>query len=83
MIAAEKFVLREVPLHPSYYRARYYNPTTGRFLSEDPIGFRAGVNLYSYVLGDPIMFGDPLGLCPAGMHEATPDELSKVLAAAN
>ncbi len=25
-----------------YYRARYYNPTIGRFLSEDPIGFEGG-----------------------------------------
>ena len=24
-----------------YYRARYYNPQTGRFISEDPMGFRA------------------------------------------
>lgn len=28
----------------NYYRARYYNPTTGRFLSEDPSGFRGGIN---------------------------------------
>jgi RHS repeat-associated protein len=26
-----------------YYRARYYDPTPGRFLTEDPKGFRAGV----------------------------------------
>ena len=33
-----------------YYRARYYNAATGRFVSQDPIGFNAGdANLYRYV----------------------------------
>jgi RHS repeat-associated protein len=27
-----------------YYRARYYDPATGRFLSEDPTGFAGGIN---------------------------------------
>ena len=30
-----------------YYRARYYDPRLGRFLSEDPIGFWGGVNFYA------------------------------------
>jgi RHS repeat-associated protein len=47
-----------------YYRARYYDPTTGRFLSEDPIRFKGGVNFYSYVHGSPLDFTDPSGLCP-------------------
>jgi len=38
---------RETGLY--YYRARYYDPMTGRFISKDPIGFRGGINLYSYV----------------------------------
>jgi hypothetical protein len=46
------------------YRARYYNPTTGRFLSEDPIGFAgSGTNLYAYASNNPISNKDPLGLC--------------------
>jgi len=46
-----------------YYRARYYDPETGRFISKDPIGFAGGdANLYNYVLGDPINWGDPWGL---------------------
>jgi hypothetical protein len=49
---------------PSYYRARYYNPTTGRFLSEDPMGFAgSGTNLYAYARNNPISNRDPLGLC--------------------
>ncbi|PYX86435.1 MAG: hypothetical protein DMG70_00680 [Acidobacteria bacterium] len=44
------------------YRMRYYLPTTGRFLSEDPLGFKTNVNFYPYVLNNPIRFNDPLGL---------------------
>ncbi|ERN39815.1 RHS repeat-associated core domain protein [Rubidibacter lacunae KORDI 51-2] len=50
----------ETGLH--YYRARYYDPRTGRFLSEDPLGFGAGdVNLYRYVGNSPLNFTDPSG----------------------
>ena len=46
-----------------YFGARYYNPTTGRFLSEDPLGFLgSGPNLYEYAGDNPINFNDPLGL---------------------
>ncbi len=46
-----------------YYRARYYDPIAGRFLSEDPIGFSSGdVNLYAYVQNNPINIVDPSGL---------------------
>jgi RHS repeat-associated protein len=45
-----------------YMRARYYDPAVGRFISEDPIGFDGGdVNLYAYVLNNPILFIDPWG----------------------
>ena len=48
-----------------YYRARYYDPQSGRFLSEDPIGFEAGdQNLYRYVFNNPINLADPSGLAP-------------------
>lgn len=44
------------------YRARYYDQTLGRFISEDPIGFSSGTyNLYNYVSGDPVNFSDPSG----------------------
>jgi RHS repeat-associated protein len=44
----------------SYYRARYYDPATGRFISEDPS--RAEGNYYAYVENDPISLNDPFGL---------------------
>lgn len=45
----------------SYYlRARYYNPQSGRFLTEDPI--RDGLNWYTYCANNPVMWVDPSGL---------------------
>jgi RHS repeat-associated protein len=44
-----------------YYRARYYDPQAGRFVSEDPIRFGGGDNFYSYVVNRPTEFGDPGG----------------------
>ena len=46
-----------------FYRARYLDATTGRFLSEDPIRLRAGdQNFYRYVRNNPLNFRDPSGL---------------------
>lgn len=46
-----------------FYRARYYHPTFGRFISEDPLGFAAGdPNLYAYVGNDPMNNTDPSGM---------------------
>lgn len=46
-----------------YYRARYYDPNIGRFISEDPIRFKGGSDFYVYVSNDPINLTDPQGLC--------------------
>jgi RHS repeat-associated protein len=46
-----------------YYRARYYDPANGRFISEDPIGFASGdTNLTRYVFNSPLSLTDPSGL---------------------
>ena len=46
-----------------YMRARYYDPTIGRFISEDPLQFGGGINRYAYVRNNPISRIDPMGLC--------------------
>ena len=44
-------------------RARWYEPTTGRFITEDPSGFKGGdANFYRYVGNDPLDKVDPSGL---------------------
>jgi RHS repeat-associated protein len=46
-----------------YYRARYFDPAAGTFVSEDPLGFGAGdENLYRYVFNSPTNYVDPSGL---------------------
>lgn len=51
---------RETGLY--YYRARYYDPIEGRFISKDPIGFLGGdLNLFGYVQNNPVNRIDPSG----------------------
>lgn len=59
-----------------YFRARYYHPRLQRFISEDPIEFRGGPNVYAFVYNSPLNWIDPLGLdltlslyaCCAGLN---------------
>ena len=43
-----------------YLRARYYDPSIGRFMAEDPV--KDGLNWYAYCAGNPVMKVDPSGL---------------------
>jgi len=45
-----------------YMRARYYDPTIRRFISEDPIGLEGGINQYAFAGDDPVNNSDPSGL---------------------
>ena len=45
-----------------YDRARYYDPQLGRFISQDPIGYNGGMNLYAYCGDNPTDAVDPNGL---------------------
>ena len=47
-----------------YYGYRYYNPSTGRWLSRDPMHEQGGPNLYGFVDGDAVNGADDLGLLP-------------------
>ncbi len=56
-----------------YKRNRYYDPVTGRFTQEDPIGLAGGVNAYGFAGGDPVSYSDPFGLCPECNDDGAPD----------
>jgi RHS repeat-associated protein len=45
----------------TYLRARYYESSIGRFITQDPIGFTAGPNFYAYCENNPVKFIDPWG----------------------
>ncbi|MGN6186845.1 MAG: RHS repeat-associated core domain-containing protein, partial [Thermoanaerobaculia bacterium] len=61
-----RFMGRELDADTSLYyvRNRWYDPVLGRFVSEDPIGLRGGINPYAYVGNDPVNLRDPQGLSP-------------------
>jgi RHS repeat-associated protein len=46
-----------------YMRNRYYDPATGQFTQQDPIGLAGGLNAYGFAAGDPVSYSDPYGLC--------------------
>jgi len=53
------------------YKYRSYNPQIGRWMSPDPsdeefarVSNPQSLNLYSYVINDPLKYVDELGLCP-------------------
>jgi RHS repeat-associated protein len=52
-----------------YMRNRYYDPATGRFTQQDPVGLAGGLNLYGFANGDPVNFTDPFGLDPCRTND--------------
>jgi RHS repeat-associated protein len=54
-----QIMLPEVQLY--HYKARVYDPVTGRFLQADPIGYKDDVNLYAYVANNPLNATDATG----------------------
>jgi RHS repeat-associated protein len=74
-----------------YYRARYYDQNSGRFVSEDPVGFQGGDNnVYRYSFNDPVNLKDPTGLtvtCTynqfSGNLRCTDDSTGKVVVNTN
>ncbi|HET6929850.1 MAG TPA: RHS repeat-associated core domain-containing protein, partial [Candidatus Acidoferrum sp.] len=57
-----RMVGQTILVEASYYRARYYDPQTGKFLSEDQLRFFSGdVNFYAYVFNGPTNYDDPSG----------------------
>lgn len=70
-LGSARYAGRELDRTGLYFnRARYYDPHLKRFISEDPIGLRGGLNSYAYGASDPITNRDPLGLLsdPTGVY---------------
>ena len=59
-----------------YNRFRYYDPQTGRFVHQDPIGFGGGDNFYQYA-PNPWSWFDPFGLAKRPPHKLTSTVLDK------
>jgi len=57
---------QETGLHYNYFR--YYNPTSGRYITPDPIGLAGGINLFTYVANNPVNNIDPRGLQTNTLH---------------
>ena len=58
-----QIMLPEAKLY--HYKARVYDPTMGRFLQTDPVGYKDDLVLYMYVGSDPLNRADPTGLTSA------------------
>lgn len=69
----------DVDLDLHYNRHRYYDPSIGRYISQDPIGLLGGVNGYAYGV-NPIGWVDPFGLCGEdGAYKGVPKRFRSVI----
>jgi len=68
MLFRDRFDARESDTETGlyYYRARYYDQNLGRFLSEDPVRYSGGIDVYAYARNNPTTFNDPYGWEPNG-----------------
>ena len=75
-------VEKTISASSSYYRARYYDPATGRFLSEDPMESGPSGDFYPYVQNDPEDWSDADGADPqrrvTGRPDGTPNPFKKL-----
>lgn len=55
-----------------HYKARYFHPGMGRFLQPDPVGYKAGMNLYAYCSNDGLNHTDPNGLSAEDLWKTEP-----------
>ncbi len=51
-----------------YFGARYYDASSGRFISRDPMGYIDGPNDYVLAMNNPLLWIDPYGLCGEGRN---------------
>ena len=55
-------ILDNGTLHHMHYRHRDYSPQLGRFMQHDPLEYINSLNLYEYVVSNPLSYLDPWGL---------------------
>ena len=55
-----QYLDKETNLHYNYFRD--YDSGIGRYVQSDPIGLQGGTNTYLYVVANPLLFSDELGL---------------------
>jgi len=52
----------DTEINLQFSRARYYDPSVGRFISEDPARYDDNQNFFKYALNNPTIYLDPSGL---------------------
>ncbi len=68
-----------------YYRARYYDPVLGRFITEDPTGVGGSISPFAYTDNNPLRWTDPFGLipraprCPSSRQDISRSELERLI----